>query len=159
MCPLSINYQYLLTWCKSIIAGLDPALPGFRFAGPGYRISADDAKYVEIIHTNGGLLGFLRPIGDADFYPNGGKAQEGCLVDPGGACSHARSYKFFAESLTSQLGFHGKSCDSFMRFKLGFCNSLQTSIMGGHKQVFHARGKYYLMTKASFPFANGPFTK
>jgi hypothetical protein len=28
--------------------------------------------YVEIIHTNGGTLGFGEPIGQADFYPNGG---------------------------------------------------------------------------------------
>lgn len=139
--------------------GLDPALPGFRLAGPENRISTDSAKYVEIIHTNGGLLGFLEAIGDADFYPNGGEAQPGCLlIDLGGACSHARSYRFYAESITSQLGFHGRSCTSFRRFQKGFCNSLATSIMG-HKRLFRARGKYYLTTKATFPFARGPFEK
>ncbi|XP_011644471.1 pancreatic triacylglycerol lipase-like [Pogonomyrmex barbatus] len=138
------------------IVGLDPALPGFNLAGPGSRISSGDATYVEIIHTNGGLLGFLTPIGDVDFYPNGGQKQVGCLVDVGGACSHARSYMFFAESIISDVGFHGRSCSSFVRFKLGLCKDQPTSIMGGHKPLFSARGNYYLMTNPSFPFANGP---
>lgn len=145
-----------MTWRKFIIPGLDPALPNFGLAGPGSRISSGDAKYVEIIHTNGGFLGFLAAIGDVDFYPNGGKRQHGCLVDPGGACSHARSYKFYAESIISEVGFHGKSCESFLRFRLGLCLNSHTSIMGGHKPLFSAHGKYYLMTNPSFPFANGP---
>nr|XP_012216705.1 PREDICTED: endothelial lipase-like [Linepithema humile] len=141
------------------VIGLDPALPGFRLADSKHRISTDSAKYVEIIHTNGGHLGFLKAIGDADFYPNGGRAQPGCGLDPGGACSHARAYRFFAESLTSQLGFHGRNCTDFGKFVRGFCDTLHTSIMGGHKRLFHARGKYYLITKTAFPFANGPFAK
>lgn len=143
---------------KSVI-GLDPALPRFELVGPGSRISSDDAEYVEIIHTNGGFLGFLSAIGDADFYPNGGKKQHGCLTDPGGACSHARSFRFFAESITSTLGFHGRSCSSYRKFKRGRCNDSPTSIMGGHKSLFIARGKYYLKTKSKFPFAKGPFEK
>ncbi|XP_011691720.1 PREDICTED: pancreatic triacylglycerol lipase-like [Wasmannia auropunctata] len=139
------------------IVGLDPALPGFALAGSGARISSGDAKYVEIIHTNGGLLGFLVAIGDVDYYPNGGKKQIGCLVDPGGACSHARSYKFYAESLNSQVGFHGRHCSSYGRFKLGLCNNERTSIMGGNKPLFSANGNFYLTTKWSSPFANGLF--
>lgn len=136
-----------------IVPGLDPAFPEFRLAGPGARISSGDAKYVEIIHTNAGLLGFLPAIGDVDFYPNGGMKQHGCLVDVGGACSHARSYWYFAESINSPVGFQGKSCSSFLRFKMGLCNHSHTSIMGGHKPLFSASGTYYLVTNPSFPFA------
>ncbi|XP_011878188.1 PREDICTED: pancreatic triacylglycerol lipase-like [Vollenhovia emeryi] len=143
----------------SYVVGLDPALPGFSLAGPGSRISSGDAKYVEIIHTNGGLLGFLAAIGDVDFYPNGGQRQLGCVVDVGGACSHARSYRFFAESINSAVGFHGRSCSSYLRFKLGLCNGSQTSIMGGHKPLLSARGNYYLMTNPSFPYASGPLAR
>ncbi|XP_071644563.1 pancreatic triacylglycerol lipase-like isoform X2 [Temnothorax longispinosus] len=140
----------------SYVVGLDPALPGFSRAGPGSMISSDDAKYVEIIHTNGGLLGILAAIGDVDYYPNGGERQHGCRVDPGGACSHARSYKFFAESINSEVGFHGKSCTSFHRFIKGLCKDSHASIMGGHKPLFSAHGTYYLNTNPSSPFASGP---
>ncbi|XP_018317283.1 phospholipase A1 [Mycetomoellerius zeteki] len=138
------------------VVGLDPALPGFRLAGPGSRISKDDANYVEIIHTNGGVLGYLAAIGNIDFYPNGGQKQVGCGVDLGGSCSHSRSYQYFAESITSHIGFLGKSCDSFSQFKSGLCNDTQASIMGGHKPLFRANGTYYLITNPSSPFAIEP---
>ncbi|KAG7204328.1 hypothetical protein KM043_002146 [Ampulex compressa] len=137
------------------VVGLDPALPGFTFAGPGSRISSGDASHVEIIHTNAGLLGYLSAIGDSDFYPNGGSKQLGCLLDFGGACSHARSYQFFAESINSPVGFIGRSCKNYLHFKMGLCNARTTSKMGGHKTTRKARGTYFLNTKAKFPFAKG----
>ncbi|EZA59904.1 hypothetical protein DMN91_000433 [Ooceraea biroi] len=136
------------------VVGLDPALPGFYLAGPGSRISSGDATYVEIIHTNGGLLGFLAAIGDVDFFPNGGSKQLGCLIDIGGSCSHARSYRFYAESILSDVGFHGRKCNSFLRWQLGLCKKEHTSIMGGHK-LFNGHGNYFLMTRSAFPFAKG----
>ncbi|XP_077270025.1 pancreatic triacylglycerol lipase-like isoform X3 [Temnothorax americanus] len=140
----------------SYVVGLDPALPGFSRAGPGSRISIGDAKYVEIIHTNGGRLGFFTAIGDVDYYPNGGKRQPGCRVDPAGACSHDLAFKYFAESINSEVGFHGKRCTSFRRFITGLCKNSHTSIMGGHKPLFSAHDTYYLNTNPSSPFAKGP---
>jgi len=145
--------------CESVVSGLDPALPGFSLAGPGFRVSSGDAKYVEIIHTNGGLLGFMAAIGDIDFFPNGGSRQIGCIVDIGGACSHARSFRFFAESITSDVGFHGRNCNTFLRWKLGFCRKQRTSLMGGHKRLFNAHGNYFLSTRSTFPFAKGMFAR
>ncbi|KMQ84535.1 pancreatic triacylglycerol lipase, partial [Lasius niger] len=138
----------------SFVAGLDPALPGFNLAGPGSRISRSDAQYVEIIHTNGDQLGFSTPIGDSDFYPNGGKMQSGCLEDVGGACSHARSYIYFAESIDGLLGFHARKCSSFARFISGLCKNRDTSLMG-HKLQSYARGTYFLLTNLISPFAKG----
>ncbi|KAG5347828.1 LIPP lipase, partial [Acromyrmex charruanus] len=138
------------------VVGLDPALPGFRSLGSGSRISKDDASYVEIIHTNGGLLGYLAAIGDIDFYPNGGQKQVGCGIDLGGSCSHSRSYQYFAESITSHVGFLGRSCDSFSKFNSGLCNNTHASIMGGHKSLFRPSGTYYLITNPSSPFAIEP---
>jgi len=63
---------------------------------------------VEIIHINGGLLGFLAAIGNVDFYPNGSEKQLGCVMDPGDVCSH--THRFFAESINS----HEKSYNSFL---------------------------------------------
>jgi len=45
------------------IIGLDPALPLYSFDSPNKRLNSNDAYYVESIQTNGGTLGFLKPIG------------------------------------------------------------------------------------------------
>jgi len=44
--------------------------------GPGKRVDKSDADLVHVIHTS--ILGLEKSIGDADFYPNGGKKQPGC---------------------------------------------------------------------------------
>lgn len=60
--------------------GLDPALPGFELPliAPQH-LNRNDAKFVDIIHTNIGYAGYETPLGHADFYPNGGgPLQPGC---------------------------------------------------------------------------------
>lgn len=47
------------------IIGLDPALPLFRLKNIRHRLHYDDARYVQIIHTNGGYLGVKHPVGHA----------------------------------------------------------------------------------------------
>lgn len=43
------------------------------------RLCDSDAEYVDVIHTDSGILGIPIPIGQSDFYPNGGRAlQPGC---------------------------------------------------------------------------------
>lgn len=56
---------------------LDPAKPLFELKGPGERVDKSDAANVQVIHTTN-TLGLEEPIGDSDFYPNGGKSQPGC---------------------------------------------------------------------------------
>lgn len=53
------------------IFGLEPALPGFPIRDTTAHLSATDAKYVEVLHTSGGKLGFREPMGHVDFYANG----------------------------------------------------------------------------------------
>ncbi|XP_032670871.1 pancreatic triacylglycerol lipase-like isoform X2 [Odontomachus brunneus] len=137
------------------VVGMDPALPGYYLSGPGSRISSGDARHVEIIHTNAGLLGFLSAIGHCDYYPNGGAWQLGCIVDIGGACSHARSFKYFAESINSPVGFYATKCNNFTKFTTGLCKRGEQSVMGGLEKTFGTNGVYYLMTKASSPYAKG----
>lgn len=136
-------------------SGLDPALPNFITAGPKERISVDDANYVEIIHTNAGLLGYLLPIGHIDFYPNGGTRQPGCLLDAGGSCSHSRSVKFFAESINSPVGFVATHCESYVRYRMGKCKDNERYIMGGVKIKKEMKGSFYLSTRAASPYAKG----
>lgn len=57
------------------ITGLDPAGPLYETpvkVPKNQRLSDDDATVVEVVHTDGGLLGFHSSIGTIDFYPNGG---------------------------------------------------------------------------------------
>lgn len=59
--------------------GLDPAFPLYVFSSPSSRLSSSDANFVDIIHTDAGLLGYPWPLGHADFFPNGGTPlQPGC---------------------------------------------------------------------------------
>ena len=38
-------------------------------------IKAEDADFVDIVHTASDNMSFLEPLGHADFYPNGGQNQ------------------------------------------------------------------------------------
>ena len=67
------------------ITGLDPANIFFEQV-PDKMISKEDAKLVDIIHTNGGDFltgdyGIAQAIGIVDFYPNGGEYMPGCEHD------------------------------------------------------------------------------
>ena len=54
-------------------------MPLFEFGSSNRRLGPKDARFVDIIHTDGGILGNPEAMGHADFYPNGGRAlQPGC---------------------------------------------------------------------------------
>lgn len=104
----------------SVIIGLDPAGPLFTVSNTENRLDPDDARYVEIIHTCDGLLGFTSSLGHVDFFPNGGKSQPGCGLDLIGTCAHSRSYQLFADSLINGK-LVGTNCDSWSNFLDGKC--------------------------------------
>ncbi|KAH8311880.1 hypothetical protein KR044_008444, partial [Drosophila immigrans] len=81
------------------IVGLDPAMPLFSWNKPAKRLASSDAYYVESIQTNGGKLGYVKPIGRGTFYPNGGKRQPGCGDDLDGLCAHTRSVTYYVEAV------------------------------------------------------------
>jgi pancreatic triacylglycerol lipase len=65
------------------ITGLDAAGPYFENTDLSVRLNENDAKYVDVIHSNGMKLpdigyGMLQPVGHVDFYVNGGIKQPGC---------------------------------------------------------------------------------
>ncbi|CAD6999721.1 unnamed protein product [Ceratitis capitata] len=80
------------------IYALDPAGPKFRDLSDEYRV---DPLMPTI------SLGFEEPVGHATFYPNYGRDQKKCYFY---GCSHRRAYHYFAESITSKLGFWGTLC-------------------------------------------------
>ncbi|KAK5645296.1 hypothetical protein RI129_006596 [Pyrocoelia pectoralis] len=153
------KHIYGKTGCRpQRITGLDPAGPLFEFPfiGADERLARTDADFVDIIHTDSGILGFKSLIGDADYFPNGGNAiQPGCKIPPlhnifEYACSHQRSYQYFTESINSH-GFMAKACDSWSSYQMGFCN-LNDDTQFGDSAFPNLTGQFFLRTSASPPF-------
>lgn len=138
------------------VVALDAALPLFSFDLPAERVSDADAIYVESIHTNAGLLGFDRPIGDSNFYPNFGSSQPGCGVDLAGSCAHSRAVDFMAESITTNRHFWSRQCGSYQQILEQNCVAAGLDRkMGGEPIDLDARGIYWLTTNRASPFATG----
>lgn len=138
------------------IVALDAAGPLFSFDRPDQRLDVRDADYVETIHTNIGVLGFSEPIGHASFYPNFGRRQPGCGVDPAGSCAHGRSHRLFTESLTTEVGFYARQCRSINDISRGNCvQDGADQMMGGEPTDKGARGIFWLPTNSRSPFAKG----
>ncbi|XP_017793317.1 PREDICTED: pancreatic triacylglycerol lipase-like [Habropoda laboriosa] len=141
----------------SRITGLDPAGPFFYLLNP--RLTAGDADFVDIIHTDMGIYGLALSIGHVDFFPNFGiRAQPGCwligaILGKRDLCSHGRSYKFYVESVTSN-NFIGMKCSSIFDMFSGICNQHETAVMG-YGTPTDTRGDYFLKTNEVRPYARG----
>ncbi|XP_042911517.2 lipoprotein lipase, partial [Parasteatoda tepidariorum] len=122
------------------LTGLDPAGPIFELLPSNYRISSDDAQFVDIIHTSSIApfpkgIGISYPAGDMDFYPNGGQYQPGCGdsnkisgtknkndVLRIARCNQDRAISLFIESICSmKCQFIGVKCKSYDEFEKGHC--------------------------------------
>ena len=88
--------------------GLDPAGLCFILVSEEFRLDKSDATFVDIIRTDGNLVGTFRAVGDADFYPNGGKDQPGCRAEKSKLlfCS----YKIF-RGYDGVAGMGGEGCE------------------------------------------------
>lgn len=155
---------------------MDPALPGFHLlTSDKTRLDSTDAAFVDIIHSCGGVLGYLQPLGSVDFYPNAGTAvQPGCCCLPEvignivivtifqqilrriflytESCSHGRAYVYFSESIGSKVGFMAHKCDTWDQFMQGSCDQTKTVLMGEHVEQT-ATGTYFLRTRSEPPYA------
>lgn len=142
------------------IYGLDPAGPLFMTTKPEKRLTSTDAEYVEVIHTDRMELGYAKPLGQADFYPNWGRRQPGCKYDLGGECSHKRVVLLFAEAvkMRSNNQFVPTKCVDYDSIKdEGRCNVLvDNSVKMGHKGNYKiANGVYFLPTRSESTFGRG----
>ncbi|XP_076645229.1 pancreatic triacylglycerol lipase-like isoform X2 [Halictus rubicundus] len=139
------------------ITGLDPAGPLFY---TGKYLSASDAKFVDIIHTDKLFYGNPYNSGSVNFHPNyGRKIQPGCPLlsipfSNEDLCSHHRSWRFYAESVTNPLGFLGVQCADDLSFQTNSCN-YSDIVQMGFDTPSTARGVYYLHTNSQSPFAKG----
>lgn len=115
--------KHLTTGQLPLVIGLDPANPLFSLGNPRERLAVGDARAVQTIVTNGGGLGMSAPLGDVNFYPNGGRSQPGCGWDLTGSCAHSRAHKFFLESLNTLIHFYGYNCLSYDEIRRGRCTT------------------------------------
>ncbi|XP_056635328.1 pancreatic triacylglycerol lipase-like [Diorhabda sublineata] len=125
------------------ITGLDPSGPRFQGMPNLVKLSAKNAKYVEVIHTDyyeSRSLGINETLGHSDFFVNGARRQPGCpennsfdnvlsvertSLRPGDilpSCSHKRAFKYFVEALVNKnCKFQGIKCGSLSDFENGKC--------------------------------------
>lgn len=150
--------------------GLDPAGPRFEWRGsseglncdlvpPEERLSLDDADFVDIVHTDLSKWGMKCPIGDVDYYPNGGRRQPGCfLASP--TCSHSMSYQYFSESIRNPFSFFGCPCEH-NDIKKCECKQNDRVVMGAFAKKRTVTnpgpkmGVVYLSTRAKEPYGCG----
>ncbi|EDV52496.1 vitellogenin-1 isoform X2 [Drosophila erecta] len=133
------------------ITGLDPAKPCFRRENILPGLTRGDAKLVDIIHTNIGILAKRGPLGDVDFYPGGAHPfQPGCLTI---GCSHTRAVEYFAESAYphQEKNFIGNKCASWDKLRKRDCSAGKISPMG-YKINRQARGIYYVDVNSWPPY-------
>ena len=111
------------------VTALDPAGPLFEETNHSLRVGPDSAPFVDVIHTHGSgtavNYGTMEELGDADFYPNDGKApQPGCETkDDLAGLSHGRAYHYFTESitaLTDEQKFWARSEKGVLEMPMGF---------------------------------------
>ncbi|XP_061084762.1 inactive pancreatic lipase-related protein 1-like [Conger conger] len=164
------------------ITGLDPAEPYFQGCPALVRLDPNDAKFVDVIHTDALPIipyvgmGMSQAVGHLDFYPNGGEHMPGCdkniisqIVDIDGiwegtrdfvACNHLRSYKYYSDTILNPEGFTGYPCSDKDVFESGRCFPCADGacpLMGHHADKFHRpngaeKMKFYLNTGDAKPF-------
>ena len=135
------------------ISALDPGGPNFDALTIDGRLDKSDAEFVDVIHTDGHNTstvasslyhrGSQLPLGDVDFYPNGGSYQPGCSLQgfedlvtrPIGegvrrfvACHHYRAVDYYLESILPssnqciQIAYQCSNYTDFLEGKCFKCN-------------------------------------
>ncbi|XP_062134949.1 pancreatic lipase-related protein 2 [Drosophila sulfurigaster albostrigata] len=142
------------------ITALDPALPLFEGNSSNRRLSPKDARFVDVIHTDGGILGNPTAMGHADFYPNGGRPlQPGCARQEIAnnrwlniiiGCSHQRAWEYFEESIQQPLAFPSERCEPSQN--VANCGTGYERAYMGYGADPRLRGKFYLETNDAKPF-------
>ncbi|XP_026834495.1 lipase member I [Drosophila erecta] len=140
------------------ITALDPAKPLYLVNDTAQKLDPTDAKFVDVVHTDVMMLGLLEPVGHVDFYLNMGVSQPNCgPIDKMEThfCYHNRAVEYYAESISSPSGFYGFYCPNFKSFATGICAPEKNIQLMGYHVRSEARGRYFLETNNSPPYAKG----
>lgn len=135
-----------------VLAKPVPAKPPVSYLQPEQGLSKNDARYVQIIHTSKVFPGFMKAIGNADFYPIGAQTQPGCENDLIGFCSHVRSIDYYAEALEFN-DFASIKCDTYQQASTNSCGTTLSSVrMGARNPEDEVEGIYYVPLNKQYPF-------
>jgi hypothetical protein len=152
------------------ITGLDPAFFYGVFKGPFFLsniepLSRSDADFVDVVHTdNPAILESVNIHGHVDFWPNAGWLQPSCgnydLKKPVDsiACSHFRSWRYYAESIGNPTAFLAKQCSS-TTYDAASCQGPTTAFMGYYASssipgiTQSSTLNFYLATNGASPFS------
>lgn len=132
------------------ITGSDPTGRDHNDKYP-HLLSSNDASYVEVIHTDGGALGYGigREIGHVDFFINRGANQPICLTN---LCNHNRAWEVFSASLKYDH-FIGNRCITFEEVGLNTCEGFSFRLGGAEVlKVPMLPGIYRVNTGRQYPF-------
>uniref|UniRef100_A0A2A4K4B9 Lipase domain-containing protein n=1 Tax=Heliothis virescens TaxID=7102 RepID=A0A2A4K4B9_HELVI len=131
------------------VTALDPAGPLWNYNSN--RVNPNDGIYVEAIHTDGGYtvggLGIGSNVANADFYPNGGISQPGCLTN---ICNHNRAWELFAATVTYNH-LVGRLCANNTQLTFNNCRGAELR-MGNDDLRKWGAGMYRMDTARRYPF-------
>ncbi|XP_041451416.1 probable phospholipase A1 magnifin [Drosophila obscura] len=136
------------------VTGLDPANPCFYDGNDLPGVRSGDARFVDIIHTNPGILGTPKIVGDADFFVQGlFPFKSGCAGLDVIGCSHSRAVEYWAESVyrTNTNNFLGKRCNRFADLLDGR-RCIDNRTVMGYDASARDLGFFYVDAKAVEPF-------
>lgn len=149
-----------------VIYALDTAGPIHQVLTDEWRLTADDALYVESIQTDTALFGFRGSnLGHASFFPNWGLGQPHCpnitVMEPDFSCDHFSALYYFVESIKDPYAFGAVQCKSYDSIINQRCDCSSSNkicpaqvFMGG-EPAQPKRGIFYLSTNKRRPFGNG----
>ena len=142
---------------------LDAASPLFE-SHQGSYLTYEHADFVDAIHTSAGgnvitgHVGFNKPFGHVDFYPNGGTNQPLCSdikesLDI--SCNH-KSSVYYYDAAIKAFGYRFLSyhCSSYENFTAGQCPKFTSKL--GYDSVYFSfnrdLGNQYLNTSKDYPY-------
>ncbi|XP_044732128.1 phospholipase A1-like [Chrysoperla carnea] len=127
------------------ISGLDPSLQYFDTPDKSQQLDQTDADYVDVYHAAIGYRSQIKRVGHCAFYFNDGQNQPGCRkLDLDQTyrhlCSHERSFKYYAGSVTHKLWV--ERCGGLPLHK---CNPV-TDIRAGYYVPYGTSGVFRVIT-------------
>lgn len=124
--------------------------PCFKFGENLSGLFRGDAQFVDVIHTNPGVLGKRDAVGDLDFFCNGlAPLQPGCMTIP---CSHGRAWEYYAETVYpgNEANFLAVECTSMTALNSNYCKG--KAIPMGFAAPNTSKGHFFLKTLSKSPY-------